>query len=116
MQNQSRRFDSQPEPRSTDRDGASVPTKADSSDSNPPIDPEATLVEFPQKPSSSSGMGLVDADATLVDLDVTMAEGTWKAPSTGPKPLRQQTSVSSLETGDVMAGRYEILQLLGEGG
>jgi serine/threonine protein kinase/tetratricopeptide (TPR) repeat protein len=61
-------------------------------------------------------MGLVDADATLVDLDVTMAEGTWKAPSTGPKPLRQQTSVSSLETGDVMAGRYEILQLLGEGG
>jgi len=45
-----------------------------------------------------------------------MAEGTWKAPSTGPRLLRQQTSVPLLETGDVMAGRYEILQLLGEGG
>lgn len=116
MQNQNRRFDSQPGPRSTGPDGVSVPPKTDSSDSSPSIDPEATLVEFPQKPSSDSGTGL-DPDATLVDLDATMAEGTWKAaPPTGPKPLRQQTSVPLLETGDVMAGRYEILQLLGEGG
>ena len=116
MQNQNRRFDSQPGPQATDPDGVSVPAQTDSSVSSPSIDPEATLVEFRQKPASDSGTGL-DPDATLVDLDATMAEGTWKAaPPTGPKPFRQQTSVPLLETGDVMAGRYEILQLLGEGG
>ena len=116
MQKQNLRFDAQARPQSADQLDVSVPSKDESSDAGPPVDPEATLVEFPQRTSANSPPGLVDPDATLVDLDVTMAEGTWKAPSTGPRPLRQQTSVPLLETGDVMAGRYEILQLLGEGG
>jgi eukaryotic-like serine/threonine-protein kinase len=114
MQKRELRFDPQDRPQSTNHVGASVPAKEDSSESNSPLDPKATLVEFPLNPSKPDTS--IDSDATLVDLDVTMAEGTWRPPSTGPKPLRQQASVPLLETGDVMADRYEILQLLGEGG
>jgi len=37
-------------------------------------------VEFPSGPSALGPVS-VDSDATLVDLDATMVEGTWKAPS-----------------------------------
>src|SRR5579862_2762700 len=111
MQNQNLRFDPQDRPRSTDQSGGSVPSKVESADSNPPVDADATLVEFPQPPSLNSSPRTIDPDATLGDPD-----SSWKPPSTGPRPLSQQVSVPLLETGDVMAGRYEILQLLGEGG
>ena len=109
------RFDPQDRPQSTNQLRVSVPAKGDSSESNPPLDPDATLVDFALN-SSKSVPASADPEATLVDLDVTMAEGTWKRPATGPRSLRPQASVPLLETGDVMAGRYEILQLLGEGG
>jgi eukaryotic-like serine/threonine-protein kinase len=116
MQNQNPPSDPKARPRSAHQPGGSVPSKVDSSDSSPPVDPEATLVEFPGKTLSHSGARLSDPDATLVDLEVTIAEGTWRPPSTGPRPLRQQVSVPLLENGDVLAGRYEIAELLGEGG
>jgi eukaryotic-like serine/threonine-protein kinase len=103
---------SNPPDRSRPQDQSSQVAGADS---NSAADSEATLVDAPQNPSFHSKSGSIDSDATLVDLDATMVEGTWKPPSTGPRPLRQP-SVPLLETGDVMAGRYEILQLLGEGG
>ena len=41
---------------------------------------------------------------------------TGSLPQPDPSRSVLQVSVPLLETGDVMAGRYEILQLLGEGG
>jgi serine/threonine protein kinase/tetratricopeptide (TPR) repeat protein len=116
MQNQNPRFDPQDRPQSTDQSGASVPSKVESADSNPPVDPDDTLIDFPQRISANFTAGPVDPDATLGDPDVTMADGNWKPPSTGPRALGQQASIPLLESGQVMAGRYEILQLLGEGG
>jgi serine/threonine protein kinase/tetratricopeptide (TPR) repeat protein len=114
MQKHNLRFDPQARRPSADQPGMGIPPE--SSDSSLPVDPDATLIEFSQRTSSNSAPQLVDPDATLVDLDATMADGNWKPPSTGPRPPGRQTSVPLLETGDVMAGRYEILQLLGEGG
>ncbi|MGA3349227.1 MAG: tetratricopeptide repeat protein [Candidatus Sulfotelmatobacter sp.] len=115
MQKQNLGSDPQDRPHSQGHLAASSSSKIANSDSNSAFDPDATLVDLPQNPSSQSRTGSIDPDATLVDIDATMAEGTWKPPSTGPRPLRQP-SVPLLETGDVMASRYEILQLLGEGG
>jgi serine/threonine protein kinase/Tfp pilus assembly protein PilF len=58
----------------------------------------------------------LDPDATLVDLNLT---GTGRVPPRTPTPRRASgifTSAAVLEIGDVLGGRYEILQLLGEGG
>ena len=88
------------------RPGVGAPAKGDSSGSNPPPDSDATLVDL--GPSS-------DPDATLVDADVRLI-GSPHPPPSGPKPARIQVSVPILQPGDVLAGRYEILQLLGEGG
>lgn len=111
MQNKNLRFDPQDRPRSTDQSGAGVPSKVESTDSSPPVEPDATLVEFTPKIPLNSAPRFADPDATLGD-----ADANWKPPSTGPRSLSPQVSVPLLETGDVMAGRYEILQLLGEGG
>src|SRR5271170_2054695 len=92
---------------STNRPGVSVPAKGDSSGSNPPLDPQATFVDAPA--SSDPGATFVDTDATLVD-----ASPLPRSPGRGP--VRLQINVPVLQTGDVLAGRYEILQLLGEGG
>ena len=108
MQNTNPRFDPQDRANSTNPLGVSVPTKGDSSASNSAIDADATLVDFPQ-PSSASPASPVDADATQVD--VTPAP---RSPSGGP--ARFQAGATVLQTGDVLGGRYEILQLLGEGG
>ena len=88
--------------------GVRVPTKGDSSGSNSPVDPEATLVDFPQGPS--------DAELTLVDVDATLIDATPVPRFLGRSPARIQANVPVLQTNEVLAGRYEILQLLGEGG
>ncbi|HET9308964.1 MAG TPA: tetratricopeptide repeat protein [Candidatus Sulfotelmatobacter sp.] len=79
-----------------------IPLKGDSSSSNVPVDDTPTFV---------------DAQATSVDIDATV--GDW-TPQRRPPPQRRslvpQASVPLFEAGDVLAGRYEILQLLGEGG
>ncbi|MFZ3188701.1 MAG: tetratricopeptide repeat protein [Candidatus Sulfotelmatobacter sp.] len=96
--------------------------KSDSSDSNPPLDSDLpTLVDFPKYPSDPEATLVdagtpVDPDATLVDGDATLAEGISPPPSFGRKAARVQAHVPLLQTGDVLGGRYEILQMLGEGG
>ncbi len=97
--------------------------KSESSDSNPPLDSDLpTLIEFPKYPSDpeatliDGGAPPVDPDATLVDVDATLAEGISPPPSVSRKNTGVQTSVPLLQTGDVLGGRYEILQMLGEGG
>jgi tetratricopeptide (TPR) repeat protein/predicted Ser/Thr protein kinase len=106
------RSDRQDRPNSTNQPGVSVPAKGDSSGSHSAVDPEATLVDFPQAPS--------DPDATLVDVDATLVDvGSVRAtpiPSSGPRNSRIQVAAPMLQTGDVLGERYEILQMLGEGG
>jgi tetratricopeptide (TPR) repeat protein/predicted Ser/Thr protein kinase len=66
----------------------------------------------------------IDPEGTLVDLDATLPEGISYTPSATPppsstsgrKPARPQVSVPLLQAGDVLGERYEILQMLGEGG
>ncbi len=121
MQNRNLRSDPQDRPNSTNQPGVSVPAKGDSSGSHSPIDPDPTLVDYPQA-SSDPEATLVDSDATLVDVDATLVDagpprvGRFSPPPSGPRTSRIQASGPVLQTGDVLGGRYEILQLLGEGG
>ncbi|MGA7927896.1 MAG: tetratricopeptide repeat protein [Candidatus Sulfotelmatobacter sp.] len=115
MQNRNPRFDPQDRPNSTNQPGVSVPAKGDSSGSNLPVDSEATVIEFP-KASSDPGTTFGDPEATLADVDATLADGISPPPSSGRSPARLQVRVPLMQTGDVLGGRYEILQLLGEGG
>jgi len=63
-----------------------------------------------------------DPDATLVDVDATAdIDATIVGGLVPPSPPRRQASglfvsAAVLQAGDVLGGRYEILQLLGEGG
>ena len=122
MHNRNLRFEPEDRANSINPRGVGVPVKGDSSGSNPPADPEATVIEFPQA-SSDPEATLVDSDATLVDVDATLvdADGTQVdvTPTPGSPRRRSaslQTGAPVLQIGDVLGGRYEILQLLGEGG
>ena len=95
----------------TNLPGVSVPAK-DSSSSNPPPDPDATLVDFTL---SSLDPSPADPDATMVDAGPVRPIPV-RAKATGPGPVPLQTSAPVLHTGDVLGGRYEILKMLGEGG
>jgi len=65
------------------------------------FDPEATLVD-------------VDVDATMVD--VVPRRPTGPRSAAGSRPSGLFVSAAVLQEGDVLGNRYEILQLLGEGG
>jgi tetratricopeptide (TPR) repeat protein/predicted Ser/Thr protein kinase len=59
----------------------------------------------------------IDTEMTLVDVDATIAEGVFTPRAPSRKTTRgDEVSVPLLETGEVLGGRYEILQMLGEGG
>jgi serine/threonine protein kinase/tetratricopeptide (TPR) repeat protein len=85
----------------------SVPAKGQSSGANTPRDPEATLIDF-----SNS---YADPDATLIDVHAKIVGTPRPARATGA-PVARPQSTPALQPGDVLAGRYEILQMLGEGG
>jgi eukaryotic-like serine/threonine-protein kinase len=87
--------------------GVSVPAKGDSAGSNPP-EPDGAVVDFPKS--------YLDADATIVDANASYVRTGPPVRPSGPVPVRPVTSAPVLQAGDVLAGRYEILQLLGEGG
>jgi len=90
-----------------------VGVKPDSADSHPGVESDGTIIDFPHPPSDAVS---ADAEATLVDVDATLAEGISPPPSLARGRRRVEINVPLLETGEVLAGRYEILQLLGEGG
>ncbi len=104
-----------PPDRSTGQGGIGVPIKGDSS--QPPSDPDSpTAVDLPKPPIDPEATW-VDPEATFVDPDATVVDGM--PPSPRPAARRQsriQVSAPLLQPGDVLGGRYEILQLLGEGG
>jgi eukaryotic-like serine/threonine-protein kinase len=107
MLNRNPRFDPQDRAKSTNQPGVGVPAKGDSSGSDLPDDPEATVVDFPQ--------ALSDPDATVVDINARIV-GVTPTPRPLAPQVRPQLSVPVFQTGDVLGARYEILQLLGEGG
>jgi tetratricopeptide (TPR) repeat protein/predicted Ser/Thr protein kinase len=117
MHNRNVRFDPQDRPNSADQAGISVPVDGGGSGSNPPVDPEATFVGS-SKASPDPDVTLgdaypIDPEATLADAFARPAGAT---PPTGPGPIRFQNAAQVLQSGDVLGGRYEILQMLGEGG
>ena len=107
--------------------GVGVPAKGDSSDSGQSSDPDATLVPLSDAPPSNAPLpetpvpdAHFDPDATMVDVDATMVDFKPTARPT-PRPANRgashfQASIPLLQPGDVLGGRYDIVQLLGEGG
>src|SRR5580658_7698524 len=119
-----------------------TPFAGESSSSNLPVPPEgdATLVDgTPVTPDSeatiisdlrpssvkpsnvrpSNPPPQFDPDQTLVDADATIVPGSSFRASSPPPRSRisgSGTSAAVLQIGDLLGGRYEILQLLGEGG
>jgi eukaryotic-like serine/threonine-protein kinase len=101
-----------------------TPTQADNS----------AAVRSPSGNSSSSSSDLPPPDAPTLPLGSdsnaptlplirvsssdlpTLAEGASPTPRTGPPGLRLRSHDPALEVGTILAGRYEILQTLGEGG
>ena len=84
--------------------GLRAPVKGESSSSDIPANPD------PGTPAP------YDPYATLVDLNATVVNlaGTPAPASKSPSGLFVSAAV--LQPGDVLGGRYEVLQLLGEGG
>ena len=98
--------------------GLRAPVKGESSASNnPPLPEGATMGDPVPRPPRSP-----DPDATLVDVDATAdIDATIVGGLVPPSPPPRQASglfvsAAVLQPGDVLGGRYEILQLLGEGG
>lgn len=71
-------------------------------------DPDATFVGIPASH--------FDPEATVVDAGAVIVRPHGPARTTSPGPINVPPSTPLLKTGDVLDGRYEILQLLGEGG
>src|SRR5579864_4762839 len=115
MDNKESGFHDSSEPDQTPNLSArSVSAKDTPRDSSIPPEPDATLVNVPisyVKSRLSAQTTSFDADATMVDIGPLPR-------STGPgtNPPKAQTSPPALRPGDVLGGRYQILQLLGEGG
>jgi eukaryotic-like serine/threonine-protein kinase len=104
------KFDPEDRPNSTTQAGVRASVKNAGSGSGVPVDPDATLIDFPA-PASDPDATMVDIDgATQVDLSPPPANPAAR------KPNRAPASAGVLQSGDVLGGRYEILQELGEGG
>ena len=72
-------------------------------------DPDATIVDTGQRDAGQQ----LDPEATLVDANASFRR-TPAPPSN--RISNASASAAVLEIGDLLGGRYEILQLLGEGG
>jgi eukaryotic-like serine/threonine-protein kinase len=105
--------------------GVGTPFAGESSGSNVPVPPQDPTKLVNAGPSSSdpdativdAGSGF-DSEATLVDADATIAPGTSfrRTPASSSRIPGTQGSAAVLQIGDLLGARYEILQLLGEGG
>src|ERR1035438_9935158 len=91
-------------------------------DGVPQFDPEATLIDADA--TIAGAQARLDPDATLIDVDATIAPGTSfrrtpppASPSSSPSRISgARDSAAVFQIGDLLGGRYQVLQLLGEGG
>jgi len=90
--------------------GLRAPAKGESGSSEVPLDNDgATFIDIPlRKPPADQG-------ATIVQPDALDGGTSVRAPS-GPRSYVTSYQNVVLQEGDILGGRYEILQLLGEGG
>jgi len=107
--------------RSRQPGGTRTPNEGESSSSDNTIVPEGATIADPGARAPSKAFDpdatLVDLDATVVDVDATLVDVPQRrASSAGRRSTGLFVSAAVLEIGDVLGGRYEILQLLGEGG
>jgi len=104
----------------TIRRDADVSVKEEGSASSSPSGPDSpTVIEIP-KGSSDPQAACVNSEAGRLDPEATIAEG-MPPPLTSPparvrRPAHPPVKPAHLEIGHVLGGRYEILELLGEGG
>lgn len=100
-----------------------VPISRPADSDSKPIDSDATVIDahpLRHDPDATvvDGSPRFDPDATVVDADATI--GTGFTPRRTPPPAPSQTgsyaSAAVFQIGEVVGGRYEILDLLGEGG
>jgi serine/threonine protein kinase/tetratricopeptide (TPR) repeat protein len=90
--------------------GLRVPAKADSSSNGVPSDPGG-------KPSRDFGADPhADFGATIGDAHAIREGSVSERPPSGNRPPDPSYRDVTVQIGDVIGGRYEILQLLGEGG
>jgi tetratricopeptide (TPR) repeat protein len=101
--------------------GVGVPAKGDSSSSNPPFDPleGATLPDIPPTAALASPSPPANPVTREVSPEATISESlaaSLKSPANLRRIAQSHTKEAVLQPGDIIGGRYEILQLLGEGG
>jgi eukaryotic-like serine/threonine-protein kinase len=94
----------------------------------PPIDPNATIVDtsprFDRKPTRPDpNATLIDAQALVLEDGAAIPPGAWVRGAPSPRPpappgphADRQVGAAELQIGDLLGGRYELLQLLGQGG
>jgi eukaryotic-like serine/threonine-protein kinase len=99
------------EPKFRSTGGVRSPVEGESSSSD--IQPAREGVPLSDSPARPH-----DPDVTIFDTDATMLEGVTPAPKKNRVNQFSGLFVSAavLQSGDVLGGRYEIMQLLGEGG
>ena len=116
MQERNPRFEPSQRRKADDQAGVGVPVKGDSSSSHPAPDSDGpTIIDFP-KPASGSDAAFIDPEATIADAGPAIIRGNPPPRNAPRKASRIQVSAPVLEPGDLLGNRYEILQLLGEGG
>lgn len=102
--------------------GVGVPAKGDSAASNAPYNPMegATISDAPVTPAKPATQPpLVKPSTRVVPTDATISDslaGSLQSPTIARQLAQRHLSEAILQPGDVIGGRYEILQLLGEGG
>jgi serine/threonine protein kinase/tetratricopeptide (TPR) repeat protein len=119
MQERKPRIDPSQGRDATNQGGVRVPVKGESSGSNAPShDEEPGVLDF-LGVSSDPEATYVDVDSSFPDPEATLVEPILQSGASAKsnrRVRRFQAGTSLLEPGDVLGNRYEILQLLGEGG
>jgi predicted Ser/Thr protein kinase len=123
-------------PRKPGPPGIGTPFAGESSSGNisnpaekrPQFDPNATIIDTssrfdPEEQLADSDATIIDFQGTAVDANATTPPGTFVRPSPSPRSpsppgtiANPQGSAGQARIGDLLCGRYELLQLLGEGG